>query len=939
MKKLYPTLLGKICLILIISCFFTRFAHAQIRTYDTTFDGWNAIVTEDLSLTGRDSAAGIIFFPGIGQQTTNINDLKVNGPHYLIENGMWDGSVTLGNGVHHPFIISLQPPTSGYPAMVVKPKIDEILARYRIKRNSLYFTALSQGSWQANEFITYEATPGDHTYGNMVKAMVNLEGVEPADYTGIYSSLPYPNKMGDWAKACGGRELWVEGSQDWRDMLAGAQNMNAAVPGSATYFQVTYGGGAHCCWNTEYEPSVTWTKASNPNISQISGAAVPMNVWQWLLRQGDTSMPSGAPAPPALPAPTANAGTAQAITLPTNSVSLTGSGKGNNGANISTMSWTQISGPNNASIKPGNLVAAAADAMNLGATVSGMAAGNYMFQLTVKDNKGMVSTASVAVTVNAAPAPPPSTKTATPPPAPPPPPPSAPNVSAGSDPTITLPVTTTTLNGTAAGSNGAKITAVVWQQTAGPVTAKVASPSSLSTAITGLTATGTYVFRITVTDQNGKQAASVTNVIVMPAGSASKVPPTVSAGANQTITLPTNSVTLTGKATGNGGAVVNSYFWVLVSGPSEVKFSNEWALSTTVGGLVAGTYVFELSASDNHDETSTSVLTVTVDAEGAGKPAVSKPSTPSTPATSESGGSGKTPPSVSAGKGQKITLPATSTELEGTAAGTDGAKIVTISWAQVTGPVRTKIASPSSLSTEVTGMTEAGDYIFQLIVIDNNGKSSNGSMTVSVEPEVAKAPPMVSAGPNQTITLPTNSATLKGSATGHNGAVVNSYFWVFVSGPSWVKFGSEWEPTTTVSGLVAGTYVFELSASDNNDETSTSTMTVVVKPKPGGTSTDPTAETGNASVVLDSIDRAGGVVIYPNPVNDLLNLRLANNITGKMLIKIFDANGRLMQASVLEKDGTSIESAIDVSKLSKGVYILTLMTESSGITTRKFIKL
>jgi hypothetical protein len=425
----------------------------------------------------------------------------------------------------------------------------------------------------------------------------------------------------------------------------------------------------------------------------------------------------------------------------------------------------------------------------------------------------------------------------------------------------------------------------------------------------------------------------------MPAGSASKVPPTVSAGANQTITLPTNSVTLTGKATGNGGAVVNSYFWVLVSGPSEVKFSNEWALSTTVGGLVAGTYVFELSASDNHDETSTSVLTVTVDAEGAGKPAVSKPSTPSTPATSESGGSGKTPPSVSAGKGQKITLPATSTELEGTAAGTNGAKIVTISWAQVTGPVRTKIASPSSLSTEVTGMTEAGDYIFQLIVIDNNGKSSNGSMTVSVEPEVAKTPPTVSAGANQTITLPTNSATLKGSATGHNGAVVNSYFWVFVSGPSWVKFGSEWEPTTTVSGLVAGTYVFELSASDNNDETSTSTMTVVVKPKPGGTSTDPTAETGNASVVLDSIDRAGGVVIYPNPVNDLLNLRLANNITGKMLIKIFDANGRLMQASVLEKDGTSIESAIDVSKLSKGVYVLTLMTESSGITTRKFIKL
>ncbi|HET6252698.1 MAG TPA: hypothetical protein VFE32_01425, partial [Puia sp.] len=487
MKKFYKAAVGKVCLALIFSCIFTHYAHAQIRTYDTTFDGWNAIVTEDLSLTGKDSAAGIIFFPGIGQQTKNINDLKVNGPHYLITNGMWDGSVTLGNGVHHPFIISLQPPTSGYPATVVKPKIDAILARYRIKRKCLYFTGLSLGSWQANEFITYEATPGDHTYGNMVKAMVNLEGVEPSDYTGIYSSLQYPNKMGDWAKACGGRELWMEGAQDWRDMLAGAQNMNAAVPGSATYFQVTYGGGAHCCWNTEYEPSVTWTTGANKNISQVSGAQVPMNIWQWLLRQGDTSMPGGASvSAPAPVAPTASAGTAQAITLPTNSVNLTGKGTGNNGANVNAMTWAQTAGPNNANIKAGGLANGGGTTMNLDATASGMVAGSYTFQLTVKDNKGMASTSSVAVTVKAASAPPPPAA----------PPAAAPNVSAGGDPEITLPVTTVTLNGTAAGSNGAKITSVLWQEASGPVTAKIASPSSLSTAISGLTVVGTYVFRL-----------------------------------------------------------------------------------------------------------------------------------------------------------------------------------------------------------------------------------------------------------------------------------------------------------------------------------------------------------------------------------------------------------------------------------------------------------
>jgi hypothetical protein len=236
-------------------------------------------------------------------------------------------------------------------------------------------------------------------------------------------------------------------------------------------------------------------------------------------------------------------------------------------------------------------------------------------------------------------------------------------------------------------------------------------------------------------------------------------------------------------------------------------------------------------------------------------------------------------------------------------------------------------------------------------VIDNKGKSSNGSMTVTVDPSVAKAPPTVSAGANQTITLPTTSATLKGSATGHNGAVVGSYFWVFVSGPSWVKFGNEWELTTTVSGLVVGTYVFELSASDNNDETSTSTMQLVVRPKSAvagastaGGSAGGTAETGGAAAVtdpaaLDSIDRAGGLVIFPNPVHDLLNLRLANATSGKLLIRIFDGNGRLVQASTLEKNGSNVESAIDVSKLNKGVYVIELMTESGGITTRRFVKL
>jgi Secretion system C-terminal sorting domain len=1030
MQKFYPAVAGKLCLVLLFSCLFISFANAQIRTYDTTFDGWNAIVTEDLSLHGNDSAPGIVFFPGIGEQTKNINDLQKNGPHYLIKNGMWDGSVPLGNGIHHPFIISLQPPDPDNPAMYVKPKIDAILARYRIKRKSFYFTGLSLGAWQANEFVTYQPTTGDHTYGNMVKAIVNLEGVEPADYTGIYAGLPYPQKMGDWAKACGGKELWVEGSQDWRDMLVGAQNMTAAVAGSATYFQVTYGGGAHCCWNTEYTPSVTWTAKSNSNISQVVGNEVPMSVWQWLLRQGDTTMPSGASGPSAV-VPTAAAGSAQAITLPVNSVNLAGSGTTYNGAKVSAMSWTQTSGPNNSSIKAGNLVstilstvsniigAITGTANSLSASVSGLIAGTYTFQLSIKDNNGLSSTSSVTVTVKAAaaPAPPPAA--------------SKPNVSAGPPATVTLPNTTATLKATAAGSNGAKIAGVLWQQSEGPVVATIAVPTSLSTNITGLKAAGTYVFRLTVTDQNGKQAASVVNVVVNPAAAtAPQVAPTVSAGKGQAVMLPASSVLLTGVATGNGGATIKGLTWKQVQGPVTGKIGSPASLSTAVSGLTkAGSYVFQLVATESNGLQGTGSITVTVNpapvtkeapSVNAGKgqavtlptssvvltgvatgnggatikgltwkqvqgPVTSKIGSPASLSTSVSGlttagsyvfqlvatesnglqGSGSmtvtvkaapvvskpaesgeaegkgAPPTVSAGEGLAIELPTSSVTLKGVATGNDGATIKGLTWNQVQGPVTTKIGSYASISTAVTGLTTAGSYVFMLTATDNNGRTANGSITITVEAAAVKTAPTVSAGGNMTITLPTSSVVLNGVATGHNGAAVNSYFWNIVSGPSYVKFSDEWASTTTVSGLVAGTYVFQFAASDPY-ETSAASMTLVVKPKTSPASVAGGVQAGDAAMtdpaLADSIDHISGLVIYPNPVRDLLNIHLNNGATGKIVVAIFNMKGARMESRELDKESWSLEASIDVSRLPAGVYVIEAMSSKGVRTVEKFIK-
>ncbi|WP_449405083.1 PKD domain-containing protein, partial [Hymenobacter ginkgonis] len=67
--------------------------------------------------------------------------------------------------------------------------------------------------------------------------------------------------------------------------------------------------------------------------------------------------------------------------------------------------------------------------------------------------------------------------------------------------------------------------------------------------------------------------------------------------------------------------------------------------------------------------------------------------------------------------------------------------------------------------------------------------------------------PVANAGPNRTLTLPTNTTTLAGSGTDADGTV-STYTWSQVSGPNTATFSSKTVAVPTVSALVAGSYVF-----------------------------------------------------------------------------------------------------------------------------------
>ena len=72
--------------------------------------------------------------------------------------------------------------------------------------------------------------------------------------------------------------------------------------------------------------------------------------------------------------------------------------------------------------------------------------------------------------------------------------------------------------------------------------------------------------------------------------------------------------------------------------------------------------------------------------------------------------------------------------------------------------------------------------------------------------------------------------------------------------------------------------------------------------------------------------------MYPNPVSDLLNIQLPTS-TEKAEVSVFDYTGRLVSSKTISSNDT----AIDVQKISKGIYMIRVAANNK-IGVQRFIK-
>ena len=373
--------------------------------------------------------------------------------------------------------------------------------------------------------------------------------------------------------------------------------------------------------------------------------------------------------------------------------------------------------------------------------------------------------------------------------------------------------------------------------------------------------------------------------------------PTANAGADQTITLPTNSVELNGSGTDIDGTIT-SYSWSQIAGPAQAVITNAGTTKTSVTSLVQGTYQFRLEVTDNSGATGADTVQINVN---------------------PTSGSSNIAPVAKAGADQVITLPTNTVQLNG--AGTDADGTITLyQWTKVSGPASYSISSPSSASTSITGLAE-GVYTFRLTVTDNNGATANDDIQVTVNAvsSPTNIAPVANAGKDITITLPVSKVQLSGTGTDIDGTIV-TYQWSMTDGPAGYQITSPSASKTSVTGLVEGTYKFKLTVSDNKGANGYDTVLVLVKP---------------------ALKTKSTVTVYPSPATtSTINLKI-DAVTAKnySTIIIYNSLGNVVYTEEFMRTEQQMVKQIDISQLDKGTYFINVRADINTDISVEFIKL
>jgi Secretion system C-terminal sorting domain len=677
--------------------------------------------------------------------------------------------------------------------------------------------------------------------------------------------------------------------------------------------------------------------------------------------------------------PTVSAGTAQTITLPVSTVTLTGTATGNNGATISSVAWTKVSGG----------AATITTATNLSTTVTGLVAGAYVFKLTATDKNGLTNSASVNITVNAV-----VVKT-------------APTVAAGPSQTVVLgsssssPPAATTPTSAYFNFSNAATTVSGWTNIHGsPGTAVVTASSNGITLSSVATANWAPYNGLTSYDDNGVNAAGFFNNAAVsvnnwfqygdPAG-------------NYNVSKPQLQVT---------GLAAGTTYTVKLSGSDNLGFQTNPVQFTIVGSASYTPVDVNMNGTANNGATFSSVSP-----DATGKINIYINTVPGLSSAAEIDGLQIIPNASTAKAAQVVQVSSptsTTVTLTGAATGNNGATIVSTTWSETSGTAAT-ITSPSALSTTVTGLA-VGVYVFQLKATDNNGMSSSSTVTITVSNSTTSTAKSIQVNIYGGVNPYNNAAWNNWNVTSATAGPATSPAFTYTDGttspvtatmsvdqgvadngtsyggtiadPQVLRYASynSYRRTLTLNNIPAGSLVsLEIYGSRaNTGNTSIYTINGVGKSLVTDYNltqsvifSNLTVTNGQVQVTIDKVSSfnyingfrlsytpsgtsvTGGVIqtmstaevtpelltdmtdkleVFPNPFETSINVRWVNEYTGNASILIYSLDGRLISSKKIVKSQQEYDDQIFIPATASGMYLLKVILPNGKSYTEKVVK-
>lgn len=287
------------------------------------------------------------------------------------------------------------------------------------------------------------------------------------------------------------------------------------------------------------------------------------------------------------------------------------------------------------------------------------------------------------------------------------------------------------------------------------------------------------------------------------------LPPVANAGKDTTLVLPADSIRLDASASVDPEGAPLQYRWNWIAGPPGAKLSSYVTASPMLRELKEGTYRLWMQVTDNGGLTHRDTITIVVKPQRILVPNIG----PRAKATAES---------------QRFMLPKNFVMLDGSASDDEDGSISAYRWRQLDGPTTAIFSDSLAALATASGLAE-GNYLFELQVTDDS--LATATDTLQVELLRARYIPVARAGADQQIKLPVNTITLDGSLSADSTGSLTSYRWRKTSGPVTFTITDSLAAVTTVTGVVAGIYEFELQVTDDDGDTSVDSVLVRVLPQ------------------------------------------------------------------------------------------------------------